>query len=146
MPTLCPGLNYNSVSSDTSIGSGPSPTTVNTFSVPAVTPSRSREPNLSPLLDDRPTEPQLLRVTRKILPRWEDVCVFLDIPHQTIYESKQNNINNVNQACFSALLWWRNGNCQQEATWRALLEAMREADCSAEADDVEGKVCSQQRI
>lgn len=135
-----------SVSSDTSVGGGPSPTTVNTFSGPAVTPIKSREPNPSPLLDDRPTEPQLLRVTKKILPRWEDVCVFLDIPHQTIYESKQNNINNVNQACFSALLWWRNGNCQSEATWRVLLEAMRDADCLAEADNVEEKVCSQQRI
>ena len=135
------------VSSDTFVGSGPPPTTVNTFSGSDVTPSRSREPNPSPLLDERPTEPQLLRVTRRILPHWEDVCIYLGVSSQTIYESKQNNINNVNQACFSALLWWRNGNCQQrDSTWRVLLEAMRDADCTREADEVEEKVCTEQRI
>ena len=111
-----------------------------------LTPSSTREPNPNPLLDKQPTEPQLLKVTRRILPRWEDVCVYLDIPSQAIYEAKQNNINNVNQACFAALLWWRNGNSQREVTWRALLEAMREADCIIQADEVEEKVCSQQHI
>lgn len=72
--------------------------------------------------------------------------MYLDIPSQAIYEAKQNNINNVNQACFAALLWWRNGNSQREVTWRALLEAMREADCIIQADEVEEKVCSQQHI
>lgn len=125
---------------------GPDPITTDTPSGSGLTPSRSREPNPNPLLDTQPSEPQLLRVTRKILPRWEDVCVFLDIPHQTIYEAKQNNINNVNQACFSALLWWRNGNCPRETTWRELLDAMREADCTSQADEVEERVCTQQRI
>ena len=96
-------------------------------------------------LHSKPEECQLLKVCNMVLQRWKEICTNLCIPACKISESEQNNVDNASQACFTAMLWWQEGNCREKGrppTWRVLLDAMREAGFPDTADSVQGKITS----
>ena len=78
-----------------------------------------------------------------VLQRWKEICTHLCIPACKISESEQNNVGDVSQACFAAMLWWREGNCRKRdspPTWKVLLAAMREAGFPDIADTVQENI------
>lgn len=91
-----------------------------------------------PYLGSRPTEKELLAISRIIIPRWESVCIELGIDAAKRSEYKQNNLGNTQQACFDALLWWSQN--AESATWAALLEAMRSGGFKDPAAKVEANL------
>lgn len=78
-------------------------------------------------------------VTRK----WRTLCINLGVPADKISESQQNNTENVHWACFTAMLWWLDGNCRhqgQPPTWQVLLNAMRTSGFPDKAEALEEKL------
>lgn len=51
-----------------------------------------------------------------------------------------NNPNKVTDAFFDSLVFWRNGNTDEAATWKTLLEALREAQEIKLAEDLKSKI------
>ena len=101
-------------------------------------PSSSTSP-----LDSKPEERQLLKVCTMVLENWKAVCTHLCIPSSKISESEQNNVGDVSQAFFNALLWWREGNCRGQCrppTWRVLLGSIREAGFPDTAETIQKSV------
>ena len=86
-----------------------------------------------------------MKVSNEFITDWKSVCTYLRIPVWKISESELNNVDNASQACFAAMLWWREGNCREKdrpPTWWVLLNAMREAGFPDTADSVQGKITS----
>ena len=78
-----------------------------------------------------------------VLENWKAVCTHLCIPKWKISESEQNNVGDVSQAFFNALLWWREGNCRDQCrppTWQVLLGSIREAGFPDIAETIQKNV------
>ena len=106
-----------------------------TSTVAGSAPSSSTSP-----LGSKPEEHQLLKVCTMVLKSWKAVCTHLCIPKWKISESEQNDVVDVSQAFFDALLWWREGNCRGQhrpPTWRVLLGSIREAGFPDTAETIQ---------
>ena len=66
------------------------------------------------------------------------MCIALGSNAAKRSECKQNNPGNIKQACFDALLWWRQN--AESTTWAALLEAMRSGGFKDPAAKVEANL------
>ena len=110
----------------------------NSCAIAGTVPSSSTSP-----LDSKPEERQLLKVCEMVMNGWRDVCINLCIPKSKISESEQNHAIDNKQACFTAMLWWLEGNCREKnrpPTWRVLLDVMKEAGFPDKANEVEENI------
>ena len=69
------------------------------------------------------------------------MCTYLGVPHAKVVEIVRNNPNDVTEACFEAILYWREGgNDKYPSTWKVLFEALRDADFSGLEKELKGKL------
>ena len=87
---------------------------------------------LSEFLQSLPSEAQLRsEVLPKVGESWRAVCTFLSISNETVEKKFTEHIGKVDETLFSLLCMWRGG---KEASWGALLQALRAAKLNAQAN------------
>ena len=90
---------------------------------------------------EKPTEKELRKhICSAAIGNWKRVCTYLGIERQRVQCSLSNNHNDVAEAFFDNLVFWRNGNTDEPITWEWLLEALKEAEERQLAKDLKSKL------
>ena len=87
-------------------------------------------------LDDKPSEIQLISVSREVGGKWKAVLVNLEIKKNKIDSILQTTFGDVENACFDGLVYWRSGNASQPVTWRTLFQSLRKAGLKEETKEL----------
>ena len=68
---------------------------------------------------------------------WKQLVAYLGVQSVIIDQAEYNNRNNVQEAFFDSLDWWRRGNCEEHpSTWEELLKALEETGFKDHADNL----------
>ena len=89
-------------------------------------------------LDWKPSEEQLrIHVVNKALPRWEEVCTFLNITYEHATAAFRSNPGNLRQAFFQSLMHWHSGGTSKPVNWESLLEALNASELTEVAKNIQ---------
>jgi V8-like Glu-specific endopeptidase len=91
---------------------------------------------LASALDDKPSEIQLISVSREVGGKWKAVLVNLEIKKNKIDSILQTTFGDVENACFEGLVYWRSGNASQPVTWKTLFESLRKSGLEEETKEL----------
>lgn len=87
------------------------------------------------ILQAKPTEIDILtHVCQKAGDKWPAVCTCLGVPLAKIQTAQSNNRQQEEDACFEAVMYWRNGNTTVAVSWLELLKALKSAGLSDVSD------------
>ena len=78
-----------------------------------------------------------VRVIKKVASRWEDVATRLHFDLDEIKCIKKDNHYITNPSCCEMFNLWLKGNGRRPADWETLIKALREAEFSELAEDVQ---------
>ena len=74
---------------------------------------------------------------------WMALLTYLGVPANVIDREVMDNRGNIKEAFFQCLLWWQRGNSKNHpSTWDELLVALAFAEFKDHADDLRGKLLS----
>ena len=62
------------------------------------------------------------------------MCTYLGVPLPQVQTARGNNPHQEEDACFEAVMFWRNGNTSVVVSWLSLLEALKRAGLGVVAD------------
>ena len=85
-------------------------------------------------LDHKPSEAQLMSVSKKVGGKWKAVLVYLEIKKNKIDSILPTVFGNVENAFFDGLVYWRSGNASKPVTWRTLFQSLRKAGLEEETE------------
>ena len=88
-------------------------------------------------LQSKPTEIDIrAHVCQKAGDKWPAVCTYLGVPLPRVQMARGNNPHQEEDACFEAVMFWRNGNTSVVVSWLSLLEALKRAGLGAVANSI----------
>ena len=85
----------------------------------------------------KPNEKNLDSISSKAGDNWRSLLTQLGVEEATIVGFLQDKSGKTSEACFKGLVYWLKGNADKPVIWKTLLKAMREANLTGYAEDLE---------
>lgn len=83
-----------------------------------------------------------VRVVKRIAWRWDDVATRLQFDLDDINRIKRDNLSRSNLSCREMFSLWLKGEGRQPADWETLIKALREAEFSELAEELQSILTS----
>ena len=88
-------------------------------------------------MKSKPTQPELDLISKKVGVNWRSLLTHLGEDDAIIEGFRLNYPTHTNEACYKGLVHWLKGNADKPVTWEKLLKALRNANMTDYADDLE---------
>ena len=105
----------------------------------------------SDVLDRKPTEIDLADVAKISGGNWKRLLTYLGVPYDQTVTFLVSSSQNVHDACFEGLMYWRKGNAVVDeepspVTYSKLLKSMEDADMKSTAEEMKKKIVDRYKL